>query len=41
MGQVMSRIFAHHSETDTCYTLTEDAKNCLRLSRINIMGNLI
>ena len=25
MGQVMSKIFAHHSETDTCYTLTEDA----------------
>ena len=26
MGQVMSKIFAHHSETDTCYTLTEDAE---------------
>ena len=26
MGQVMSKIFAHHSETNTCYTLTEDAK---------------
>ena len=26
MGQVMSNIFAHHSETDTCYTLTEDAE---------------
>ena len=26
MGQVTSNIFAHHSETDTCYTLTEDAK---------------
>ena len=24
MGQVMSKIFAHHSETATCYTLTED-----------------
>ena len=26
MGQVMSKIFEHHSETDTCYTLTEDAE---------------
>ena len=26
MGQVMSKIFVHHSETDTCYTLTEDAE---------------
>ena len=26
MGQIMSKIFAHHSETDTCYTLTEDAE---------------
>ena len=26
MGQVMSKIFAHHSETNTCYTLTEDAE---------------
>ena len=22
----MSKLFAHHSETDTCYTLTEDAE---------------
>ena len=22
----MSKIFVHHSETDTCYTLTEDAE---------------
>ena len=26
MGQIMSKIFGHHSETNTCYTLTEDAK---------------
>ena len=26
MGQVMSKIFAHHSETDTCYTLTDAEK---------------
>ena len=26
MGQVMSKIFAHHTESDTCYTLTEDAE---------------
>ena len=26
MGQVMAKIFVHHSETDTCYTLTEDAE---------------
>ena len=27
MGQVMSKISVHHSETNTCYTLTEDAEN--------------
>ena len=26
VGQVMSKIFAHHSETDTCYRLDEEAE---------------
>ena len=26
VGQVMSKIFAHHSETDTCNTLDEEAE---------------
>ena len=26
VGQVMSKIFVHHSETDTCYTLDEEAE---------------
>ena len=26
VGQVMAKIFALHSETDTCYTLTEEAE---------------
>ena len=26
VGQVMAKIFAHHSETDTCYTLDQEAE---------------
>ena len=26
VGHVMSEIFAHHSETNTCYTLDEEAE---------------
>ena len=30
VGQVMSKIFAHHSETNTCYTLDEEAEKGVR-----------
>ena len=42
VGKVMSKIFAHHSETDTCYTLDEeDRKGVRKYYGPNITDNSI
>ena len=41
MGQVMSKIFVHHSETDTCYTLTEDAEKVFEAIMANLIKNTV
>ena len=38
MGQVMSKIFEYHSETNTCYTLTEDAEKVFEAIRDKYNG---
>ena len=41
VGQVMSKTFAHHSGTDTCYTLDEEAEKVTKILRTNITDNSI